>query len=58
MIRCRNNEFAVVLIYFKKRIVNDVQRTPLMPFNELLGTLYIFHLVYNFNNVYANIGFR
>lgn len=28
---------AVVMIYFNKKYVVDIQKTPLMPFNELLG---------------------
>ncbi|XP_060876363.1 pickpocket protein 28-like isoform X1 [Metopolophium dirhodum] len=30
---------AVVLIYFKRKSVIDIQKTPLMPFNELLGNI-------------------
>lgn len=33
---------AVVTIYFKRKTVVDIQKAPLMPFNELLGTYLIF----------------
>ncbi|XP_015380409.1 PREDICTED: pickpocket protein 11-like [Diuraphis noxia] len=30
---------AVVMVFFKKKSVFDIQKTPLMPFNELLGNI-------------------
>lgn len=33
---------AAVIIYYKRKNVIDIQKTPLMPFNELLGNFLTF----------------
>jgi len=35
--RVLTEKSAVVLIFFKRKSVIDIKKTPLMPFNELLG---------------------
>lgn len=47
---------AAVMIYFKKKNVIDAQKTPLMPFNELLGNFY--YALAFYCKTLLNYGFR